>query len=263
MPVPPVLGDLEEVPQRDAEGVDVRLHSQATSFDLFVAHLERPSADDLASAVADPADGAQVDQLDPVGPFPVRARSDDHVLRLHVAVQQPAPVQVVERREDLQAADDHVLDAQGFVQWGATFGGLALDVAQHEPVDVFHDDVLALFSGVQIVVFDKIEDADDVRVIHHRERSAFGGGQRRVTRIDKSFEDNKVAVQVPVSRQIYPTEAAASEATHHLVLVRDQLTLVQAGPERIAVSTSWAEASVPTKRRAALRAPPVSFRDLR
>ena len=75
---------------------------------------------------------------------------DDHVLRLDVAVDDPAPVRVAERLQDLLGEVDRDVRRQR--------AALAHELLQRAPVDQLHRDV------GRPVPLGAVEDADDVRV---------------------------------------------------------------------------------------------------
>ena len=85
-----------------------------------------------------------------VGDLGLALAVDDHVLRLDVAVHDPAPVRVAERAQDLLGERDRDLGRQR--------PALGHELLQRPPVDQLHRDVR------RAVPLRAVEDRDDVRV---------------------------------------------------------------------------------------------------
>lgn len=164
----------------------------------------------------------QVDELDLVAAV-------DDVGGLHVAVQQTAPVQVVQRVEDLQAVGGHVLGPQRAAERMAASARLPLDLLQGLPDDVLHHDVVDELAAARVGVPHEVPDADDVGVVELDQRFAFGVDQLPGTvgvRVDQSLDRDEVADPL-VLGEVDPAQPAAGQGPGDPVLVADQFVLAQ------------------------------------
>ena len=209
------LGDQHD--QRAADGVDVRGDGGADG-----RHLRRLVADravDRRLLVVDPADAAEVDQLDRVADL-------DQVVRLEVAVDQAQVVQVAEKagRTSRMYASAW---STGSGSKPAVVGPhpVLQDLLQRGAADVLHHDVAGLVVG------DEVVDLHDQRVLDLGQELPLDDGHRErvlVAGVQQTLEHHPAVGDVPVLGQVDPAEAAVGQAAGHLVLVGHQVARASA-----------------------------------
>ena len=80
-------------------------------------------------------------------------------------------------------------------------------VAQALSGEVLHDDV------ARVVLLDKVEDLNDIRVFQFDEESALGDGGLcgiRIVLVEQAFQDDPAVIEIPVAGQVDPPQAAMS-----------------------------------------------------
>ena len=215
--------------ERPADRVEIGRDGRPRLRDL--GRLETGGAPDRARFVVHSIDAAEVDQLH-------RLVGQHHVVGLEVAEQEPALVQVAQRREDLE----HVFDCNGDGKrrGRAAVVGPAPDehVLQARVARVLHDDVAVL------PVLDEVVDLDDVRMLHLREEPAFGErGRHRVVvgSVEQALQHHPPIFDTPIEGEVDPTEPSVGDATDDCVLPADYIARRELGREREGVPALAAE----------------------
>jgi hypothetical protein len=218
--------------QAPADRVEVGARRRAVGLDL--RRLVPDRSVDRAVAVDGP-DAAHVDELD------LLLELYD-VVRLEVAVDEPAVVQVAERGQDLERVGERDLERHRAA--GLLLAGLEPDLLQRLAADVLHHDVAGRLAVTPACVLHEVVDADDVRVLDLGEELPLGegGGHRvRVPGVEQALEHHPAVADVAVLRQVNPAESAVGEAAEHQVLPGHQLTGDQLGTEGVGVAAVRAE----------------------
>ena len=241
--------------QRPGDGVKVR--GDGCSVLGHLGSLIADGAIEVAVIVSDGTDAAEIDELE-------LFLGLDDVVRLEVAIEEPAAVEVPEGRKDLE----RVRNRLGHRDRCTIL--LAMTVAhltQGLATDVLHDDVAGVF------VLDEIVDLDDVGVFDLGQESALGdrrGHRRLVVRVEQALEHHPAVRDVPVLRQVHPPEAAVRYAARYLVLAAHEVPGPQFGRERVgrsalrtkALGAPWSPLVAPPDRSAAATAGPLALGDL-
>nr|WP_238705462.1 hypothetical protein [Serinicoccus profundi] len=201
----------EQLEEEQAEGVHVGACVDRVVLDLLGGEIGGSAPQQLRAGVAtrhgDGPGQPEVGDLDPA----LAPVGEQDVLRLDVAVHQPAPVRLGEGLGDGQQ--------QGHGPTGGHRGVLGDDVAQRRALDELHrqeDDLLVLTLVV---------DTDDVRVGQPRRSAGLGDeaphegvvvGQVRPHDLERDR-----AVQPEVPRAVDRGHPAPGELAHHLVTTVD------------------------------------------
>ena len=131
---------------------------------------------------------------------------------------------MAERREDLEAEGDRLLDRQR-VGPAAVGGSPGLEhLPQADAVDVLHDDVAVA------VVLDEVVDLDDVRVLDLGQEPALGDGDGHrllVAAVEQALEHDPASDDLAVAGEVDPAQAAVGEAAADLVLPGDEVAAAQ------------------------------------
>ena len=206
----------EELVEDDAEGVDV-----AERVDLLAARLL--GRDVLARADDGPRDRHALDvdraRDAEVGHLRLAVLVEQHVLRLHVAVDEPAAVGEGERPRHLEGHEDRVAHREP--------AGALEQLLQVLALDVLEDDVLTA------LVLATVDDRDDVRMAELGNRACLAAEALDVLLVRRELLvedlDRDDSVEQPVMRVPHGRHSAASDERQELVATRDHITRRHAG----------------------------------
>ena len=254
-------GELEgEHRQGAADRVEVGARRRPVRLDLRRLVADRPV--DRAVAV-DVPDAAHVDELELLFGL-------DDVVRLEVAVDEPAVVQVAEGGQDLQRVGERVRERHR----AAALSRLEADLLERLAAHVLHHDVARGLAVAAAGVLNEVVDPHDVRVLKLGEEPPLG--DRRLHRVgvagvQQALHRHPAVGDVAVPAQVDPAEAAVREAAKHLVLPGDELAGHQLGAEGVPGAAVRAEplgqagpaVARLADRLAAVAAEPPVLRDLR
>ncbi|HEY6294157.1 MAG TPA: hypothetical protein VIX15_00700, partial [Streptosporangiaceae bacterium] len=175
--------------QRPRDREQVRRDGRPVRLDLgrLVSHR---AVDRLVAA--DPRHRAHVDELELLLGL-------DDVIRLEVAVHQPAVMQVTQGRQDLDGVGDRVLHRHR----PAAAARLKQDLLERLAPDVLHHDVPGRFAGAVVRVLDEVIYPNDVGVLHRGQELALSNRRRhgiRVPGIQQALQDHPAITDVAVAR---------------------------------------------------------------
>ncbi len=207
--------------QGPADRVQVGTWCGAVGLDLRGLVADR-AVDGLVAV--DPAHAAHVDELELFFGL-------DDVVRLEIAVDQAAVVQVTERGQHLDGVGERVGDRDG----AARLPRVEQDLLQRLAAHVLHHDVAGCLAGPAVSMLDEVIDPDDVGVLHLGQELPLGHGRRHgvgVGRVQQALQHHPAVTDVVVPGQVDPAEPAVGEAAEHLVLAGDHLSGFQFRGER-------------------------------
>ena len=128
---------------------------------------------------------------------------------------------MAERRQDLEAVGDGLLDRQRIGPSAVRARRASSSAAQADAVDVLHDDVAVA------TVLDEVVDLDDVGVLDLGQEPALGeGGGHRVlvAAVEQALEHDPAVGDVAVAGEVDPAQPAVGQAADDLVLTADQVS---------------------------------------